>query len=187
MPLLNEQRYSFADYDTWDESVRSEIIEGMIYDQATPSISHQRVSGEIFAQLHNFLTDKPCQVFAAPVSVCPFASRDSEESEISTVLEPDIIVVCDEDKIKEKGIWGAPDLVVEIISPSSMRRDSLTKFNLYMKAGVREYWLVDPKEKTAKSFVLEDGHYIASGFAAAGEIMPVAILKGCEIDFAKAF
>ena len=102
-------------------------------------------------------------------------------------MEPDVSVVCDPSKLDDIGCKGAPDLVMEILSPSTTRHDKFIKFNLYQRAGVREYWIVDPADKTVQVFVLEDGHYTAKDFGAAGDTVRVNVLKDCTIDLSQAF
>lgn len=103
------------------------------------------------------------------------------------MVEPDLSVVCDQSKIDEHGCKGAPDMVVEILSPSSRRHDRLTKFNLYQRAGAREYWIVDAVNKDVQSFVLEDGRYSVKGFGTAEDTLKVSILEDCEINLSEVF
>ena len=103
------------------------------------------------------------------------------------MVEPDISVVCDHGKLDSHGCKGAPDLVVEVLSPSTQRHDRLTKYNLYQRAGVREYWIVDPAARSIQSFVLEDGHYTAAGFGSPGDVLKVNVLEGCFIELSKVF
>ena len=101
--------------------------------------------------------------------------------------EPDITVVCDSSKLDDIGCKGAPDLVIEILSPSTQRHDRLTKFNLYQRAGVREYWIIDTSSKSVQVFVLEDGRYTAKDFGTAGDKLKVNVLEDCTIDLAEVF
>lgn len=156
MPLPQEKgKYSFADYLTWPEDERWEIIDGVAYMQAAPSPIHQEISGNLFAQLHHYLADKPCKVYAAPFCVRLTKGDERKNEDVKKVVEPDISIVCDKSKIDEKGCNGAPDLIVEIISSSSIKMDRLIKFNQYEQAGVREYWLVEPEGKLVNVFVLQ--------------------------------
>ena len=102
-------------------------------------------------------------------------------------MEPDLSVVCDRDKLDAKGCKGAPDLVIEILSPSSVRNDRLTKFNLYQRAGVREYWIVNPSEKSVQVFILEGGHYTATALGSESDVLKVNVLDGCYIDLSRVF
>jgi len=185
---VEKARYTFADVLAWDESERIEIINGDIFLMAPPpSSTHQEISGELFAQLHAYLKGKNCKVYAAPFGVRLFEKDGDRPEDVDTMVEPDITVVCDRSKIDEYGCKGAPDMVVEILSPSTRRHDRLTKFNLYQRAGVREYWIVDPANQDVQSFVLEDGRYSVKEFGAAGDKMRVNILENCVIDLSEVF
>ena len=177
-----EQRYTYADYHAWNDERRWELIDGIPYLPAAPSRTHQRILVELSRQLANFLDDKPCEVYSAPFDVRLNALGDDDDD----VFQPDILVVCDEAKLDEKGCNGAPDMAIEILSPSSSHRDKTLKFNKYRHVGVREYWIVDPADKTATVFILENGHYIAKSYGNA-ETIPVHVLEGCEINLLKVF
>lgn len=157
MPLPQEEgKYSFADYLTWPEGERWEIVDGIAYMQGAPSPIHQEISGSLFAQFHNYLSGKPCKVYPAPFCVRLTEGDEKKNEDIKKVVEPDITIVCDKSKIDEKGCNGAPDMIVEIISPSSIKMDRFVKFNKYEQAGVREYWIVEPEGKIVSVFVLQD-------------------------------
>lgn len=181
-------RYTFADVLTWDESERAEIIDGEVVMMAPPpSSTHQEISMELSSQLHTYLKGKKCKVYAAPFAVRLFEMDGDNPEDIDTMVEPDISIVCDPGKIDKHGCKGAPDMVVEILSPSTQRHDRFTKFSLYQRAGVREYWIVDPDSKTVQSFILEDGHYSVKEFGTAGDKMTVNVLEGCIIDLSELF
>jgi Uma2 family endonuclease len=152
------RRYTYEDYKAWElrEGERFELIDGEAYALAAPSDEHQAISMEISRQMANFLLGKPCKVRPAPYDVRLFYDGDDRDD---TVVQPDISVICDEAKRGSEGCRGAPDLVVEILSPSNTGEEWLRKFNLYMEAGVRELWAVSPKYKTVQIFVLENGVY----------------------------
>jgi len=197
MPLQQENReYTYADYLSWDESERIEIIDGIPYHtyggqivegapvmQATPSSAHQSISMELSRQLANFLKGKPCKAFAAPFTVRLEALEDDRDG---TAVEPDIVVVCDHSKLDDKGCKGAPDMVVEIISPSTARKDRIIKFNKYQQAGVREYWIVDPDTKGVQVCILENGRYVTYMYADT-DTAPVTVLPGCNISLPDVF
>ena len=182
-----KERYTLADALAWDEQDRIELIDGYPVMMAPPVRVHQKVIGELFAQLYDYLRGKKCEVYIAPFAVRPF-ERDGENPEdVDTLVEPDISVVCDLSKLDDIGCKGAPDLVMEILSPSTTRHDRFTKFNLYQRAGVREYWIIDPADKSVQVFVLEDGHYTAQDFGTAGDTVRVNVLKDCAIDLSQVF
>ena len=187
MPAPQEKRYTFADVLAWDIDARIELIDGVPYMMAPPSTEHQRITGEIFRQVANFLVGKKCQAFPAPFGVRLFSRKEDTPDDEGTVLEPDITVVCDRDKLDEHGCKGAPDFVVEILSPSTQRRDRLEKYNLYRLAGVREYWIVDPERKLVQAVALEDGQYPIPQVYTEKDKAPVTVLDGCVIDLSPVF
>ena len=192
MGLALKKRYTYADVLDWDESVRAEIIDGELYMMAEPSRTHQKISGEIFRQLANYLQRKKCEVYAAPFCVRLFEKPDAPGEQVSpervnTVVEPDISVVCDPDKLDEKGCKGAPDLIAEILSPSTKKHDRGVKFRLYERAGVREYWIVDPETRTVCVFQLDDGRYLMTDLFVGAASVPVGVLDGCTVDFSTVF
>ena len=176
-----KRRYTYADYCTWEDDERWELIDGVPYAMAAPSIRHQGVLGDIYLQIAQFLRRKTCKVFISPVDV-----RLNANTRDDTVVQPDLLVVCDKSKIDEKGIIGAPDMVLEVSSPSTVSHDIITKFMLYLKANVREYWIVDPISGTIIVNILEDGKYIARAYEKT-EKVPVSILEGCTVDLAEVF
>ena len=123
---------------------RCELIDGVIYMMASPSVEHQNIAGNIYAELRNYLKGKKCRPFISPLDVVLF---EKEKEESGNVFQPDVFVVCDPEKISEERIYGAPDLVFEIVSPSSETHDYFKKFWLYAKYGVREYWIVNPETR----------------------------------------
>lgn len=181
-------RYTFADVLTWDSDERAEIIDGEVIMMApAPARVHQEVSFEFCRQLGNYLKGKRCKAFPAPFAVRLFEQDGDSPEDVDTMVEPDITVVCDPSKLDERGCKGAPDMVVEILSPSTQRHDRFTKFSLYQRAGIREYWMVDPDSRTAQSFILEDGHYSVKEFGTAGDKMMVNVLEDCVIDLSEIF
>lgn len=180
--------YTFADYAAWDESERMELIDGKPVMQAVPSILHQWVVGGIYNQLSQYLAGKGCKAFVAPLAVQLFADSDTPDDKVKTVVEPDIMVICDPEKLRKGNcVTGAPDLIVEVLSPSTQRHDRLTKFNLYWSAGVREYWIVSLAEKSVQVFLLKDGEYRQADVGFEGDRLKVNILEDCEIDLAAVF
>ena len=188
MPLpAPKDRYTFADCLTWGESERIEIINGEAVMMAPPTRIHQEISGELFRQLANFLEGKKCKVYAAPFAVRLFEKDGDTPEDVDTMVEPDISVVCDHDKLDKHGCKGAPDLVVEILSPSTQRHDRLVKLDLYQRAGVREYWIVDPDSSTVQVFMLKNGYLHPHEVYSEKDIAKVNVLDGCFIELSKVF
>ena len=170
-------KYSYDDYMTWPEDERWELIDGAPYSMATPSTRHQRISRKLTLQVGNFLEGKDCEVFPAPFSVC--LADD-------TVVEPDLSVICDASKLNERGCVGAPDLIIEILSPSTARHDRVVKFNKYLKARVAEYWIVDPERNVVEVFVLRGNIYAATAYT-EDDVVSSWVLPGLDIDFKHIF
>lgn len=179
MQFPDKEGFTYADYLTWDDGKRYELIDGRVYMMSpAPSRIHQRVSGALFYQFYDYLRQKTCEVYASPFDV---RLKDN------TVLQPDITVVCDPGKLDERGCKGAPDLVVEILSPSTAQHDQIRKFNQYLEAGVREYWLVYPDTKTVQVNSLRDGRYVNQGYYGETDTIDVGVLEGCQIQLADVF
>ena len=172
--------YTYNEYMTWNEDSFWELIDGIPYMMAPPTFRHQDLAGEIYIQLKNFLKDKPCKVYISPIGVRLFPEIKGNDK---TIVLPDIVVVCDEKKLSDgKTINGAPDFIIEIISPSSKGRDLIDKKELYEDAGVKEYWVVDA-DKVFK-YVLLNKQYQETIFnITKGLVIKLSILKGCKISF----
>lgn len=183
-----EKHYTYEDILSWGEDVRAEIIYGDLYMMSAPSTIHQVVSMELSARIHAFLSDKPCRVFAAPFDVRLFENDQDNPGNVDTVVEPDISVVCDKNKIDKRGCKGAPDMIIEILSPSTARLDYFVKLNLYHRAKVREYWIADPLNATVNVYLPdENGRLVVSEVYTRKDIAKVTVLPGCEIDLSKVF
>ena len=179
----NEKRYTYGDYLGWPEGERWELIEGAPYDMTpAPSIEHQRISGEFFRQISTFLLDKDCEVFAAPFDVRLPEGQEADD-EIITVVQPDIAVICDPARLDARGCRGAPDFVIEILSPATAAKDQIQKVALYEKHGVKEYWTGHPSDRLITVRLLEaDGKYGIPKIHEAKGLLPVNTLPGLEID-----
>ena len=186
MPLPKEQRYSYADLMDWHNSARYELYDGQPVALVTPSDVHQEISIELATQLHTYLRGKKCKVYTAPFDVRIFEEEGDSPDDVDTVLQPDLLVVCDQNKVDRHGVHGAPDLVIEVLSPSTAQYDRLIKFNLYQRAGVREYWIVDPETRMASVHTLKDGYYFAAAYGEDAAV-PVGILDDCTIDLSAVF
>ena len=183
-----EKYYNFEDFLRWGMSENTELIDGTPYMMAPPSRRHQRILFALARQIADFLEDKPCEIYVAPFAVRLFEKKNDRPEDVDTLVEPDISVICDSDKLDDYGCKGAPDFIIEILSPSSKSHDRIVKYNLYQKAGVREYWIVDPEKEYILPFVLQDGVYIASDLEIKQEDqMPIKVLNGCVIDLKKVF
>jgi len=176
-----ERRYTYDDYASWDDGRRWELIDGIPYAMSAPTTTHQRILREFSALIYRFLKGKTCEMFIAPFDV-----RLNVDEGDDTVVQPDLLVVCDRAKLDEKGCKGAPDFIIEILSASTVQHDRVVKFNLYRDAGVREYWIVDPDTKLVDAYLLKDGQYRSTQYASADNA-PVQVLPGLEISLQDVF
>lgn len=154
MPLAQAKIYTEDDYYNLPENVRAELIEGQIYYQAAPSRIHQKILNFLNTEINIYIRSKKgsCEVYPAPFAVKLFKNS-------KTIVEPDISVICDKDKLTDRGCTGAPDWIIEIISPCNSGDDYIRKLNLYANAGVREYWIVDPIKKRILVYHLEESKF----------------------------
>lgn len=189
MPLpVEKEHYTYADYLEWDTDERYELINGEAVMMAGPTYEHQLISSELVRQFGNILADKPCQVLHAPFDVRLFEKDDEKPWNVDTIVQPDILVICDHKKIDKHGIKGAPDLIIEILSPSNFRHDRIVKLNLYNEAGVREYWIVDPTNKSVQVFLRnDDGKLWIHEEYYPSDIAKVNIFEDCFIDLTTVF
>lgn len=187
--LETDGTYTYADYLTWEIKERLELIKGKVLKMSpTPSTNHQRVSGNLHGFFWNFFRNEPCGLFAAPFDVRLIDLRKSTANkDIYTVVQPDLCVVCDASKIDEKGCVGAPDLIIEIISPGNSSREMKLKFNLYQEAGVKEYWMVDVVEKLVFRYSLIDGSYIGLPPLIESSILESPLFPEMQIDLKEVF
>lgn len=185
----SDQTWTYADYLTWDDGQRWELIDGVAYCMSpAPGVKHQRIAGRLFRPLSIHLQGKPCEVFFSPFDVRLSEQQDSSDNYIETVVQPDLLVVCDKAKLDERGCNGAPDLVIEILSPSTAVVDFKTKFNLYQRFGVLEYWIIHPAEQTLLVYKRgADGLYGAADRYAGNDQVPVPLLGDLVIDLAEVF
>jgi Uma2 family endonuclease len=179
--------YTYADYLKWDFKERVEIIGGKLYEMMpAPGSRHQRFSGAIFGLLWNFMKGKDCQVYAAPFDV-RLPGRSKEDEKINTVVQPDVCVICDKNKVDARGCLGAPDIVVEILSPGNNLVEINKKFDLYEQSGVKEYWIVSPQDNTFSVNILIDGRYITSRPLTSGKIFTSTVLPDFSLDLRELF
>jgi len=159
LPKRNAQHLTYADYGQWPKDERFELIDGMAYAMGpAPLRRHQVFVGELFRQIANTLKGKPCQPFIAPFDV-RLPKSDQPDAQTDTVVQPDISVVCDPEKLDERGCRGAPDWIIEVISPTTASHDHILKRQVYERSGVREYWLVHPVDRIVTVYRLVAGAY----------------------------
>ncbi len=174
--------YTYADYLQWKWEERIELLKGIIMKMSAPNTRHQIISGNLYFKLRGFLFENPCKVFIAPFDVRLPIQNKKKDNEITTVVQPDLCVVCDESKIDERGCIGAPDIMIEILSPGNSRKELQNKFELYEEAGVTEYWIVAPAEEFITIWYLENGKYTRSKPFAANQVITTNILPGLEVN-----
>ncbi len=180
------QTYSYADYLKWRFEESVELIKGKVVRMPpSPSASHQRVSFNLTIEFGNYLKGRSCKAFAAPFDVRLIKRED--DAQVKTVVQPDLCIICDTAKIDEKGCHGAPDLIIEILSPSTSKKDVKDKYDLYQEAGVREYWVVDPTDKLVDVFILKEGKYALVKKYVSDDMVPVNILEGFAVDLKEIF
>ncbi len=152
------KKYTYADYLTWQFSEMVELIRGRIFKMSpAPNLFHQEISANLFLKIGNYFNGKPCKVFHAPFDVrLPLPPGKVKNEQIETVVQPDISVICDLSKLDIRGCLGAPDWIIEILSPATASKDLREKFELYEFAGVREYWIVHPHEHTLLVYQLDE-------------------------------
>lgn len=181
LALRDHRRHTYADYLAWPEDVRYELIDGEAYLMApAPTLEHQDIAGEIFRQVANALDGRPCRPFIAPVDVRLPRGNESDEV-IDTVVQPDVLVVCDTNKTDRRGIRGAPDWVVEVLSPATAAHDQIAKRRIYERAGVPEYWLVHPQDRTVTIYTLAAGQYGKPAIFELKSETPIGVLPGVVI------
>ena len=154
------KRYTFADYLTWFDDKRRELIEGFIKMFPAPVRKHQKFSSELHGMIWTYLRYKKCEIYSAPFDVRLPKNGYTDDNKIYNVVQPDISIICDPKKLDERGCIGAPDMIIEIASKSTAKNDTDTKFKLYEQHGVKEYWIARPHEETITVFLLDkNGKY----------------------------
>lgn len=183
LPLRDREHHTYGDYLAWPEDVRYELVDGFAYLMApAPDLVHQDIAGEIYRQVANALQGNPCRAFIAPVDVRLPKAEEADDA-IDTVVQPDVLVVCDEAKLDRRGVRGAPDWVVEVISPGSASHDQIIKRQIYERHAVREYWLVHPTDRLLTIYRYAGNEYEYGKpemLELAGET-PVSILPGVVV------
>ncbi len=179
--------YTYADYYKWKFEERVELIKGHIFKMSpAPNRLHQELVGKLHIKLGIYLHKNPCKLYVAPFDV-RLPRKSKEDKDIITVLQPDLCVICDPSKLDTRGCIGAPDIVVEVLSPSNNKKELRNKHEAYEEAGVKEYWVVLPYEKTMLIYTLVDDKFSTSGLLASGDIVTSAVLPGFSLDLAELF
>ena len=180
--------YTFADILCWPENERWELIDGVPYNMSpAPSRRHQVILGNLHVLFRTFLEGAPCQVFLPPFDVL-LPTETENALTTTTVVQPDLTVVCDREKLDSHGCVGSPTLVVEILSPHTARKDLRAKLRKYEQVGVKEYWVVYPSEQMIHIFSLDEhGQYGEATIIVKGEQAPVGVLPGLVIDLDRVF
>lgn len=182
-PAVQDKKFTYGDYLGWPDEERWELIEGVPYNMTpAPSTPHQLIVGELLRQIGNHLLDKDCLVFVGPIDVRLPEAQEADE-DIITVVQPDIAVICDPAKLDQWGCRGAPDFIIEVLSPATAAKDQIQKVTLYEKHGLREYWTVHPGDRLISVRLLGDeGRYGIPIIHEAKGRLPVQTLSGLGID-----
>lgn len=192
MPLSlknGSQHWSYADYLTWPDDERWEIIDGVAYAMSpSPGIMHQRISRILSRIIDTHLLGNQCELFTAPLDVRLSELSSVSDNYVETVVQPDIFIVCDKSKLDGRGCNGAPDMVIEILSQSTAAHDLKAKFEIYQRYGVKEYWIIHPAEQTLLVYRLsDDGLYGSADRYATNDLVPVPLLGNLVIDLGDVF
>ncbi|MDL2305570.1 Uma2 family endonuclease [Bacteroides sp. OttesenSCG-928-D19] len=188
-----KKRYTYANYLTWLDDKRRELLDGFVHLMSpAPTLTHAQVSGNVFVSFRSYIKKNKgkCKAFTAPFDVRLPNSKEAADDKIYTVVQPDICIICDESKLDMRGCLGAPDMIVEILSPSTQKYDLNDKFNIYEASGVKEYWVISPKEKAVNVFILQDdGRYDKGSVYELGgkEDVPVQTLQGLTLTLNEIF
>ncbi len=180
--------YTYSDYLKWRFEERLELFRGKIFKLSAPNKIHQQVVLNIGSEFHRFLKARNCKAFIAPFDVRLPVKNRKKDNEVTTVVQPDICVVCDETKLDARGCCGAPDLVAEILSPGNSKKEIRLKHELYEEAGVKEYWIVYPEEESIAVFLQNDvGQFDGAKIYAGGDIITSKTISGFSINVNEIF
>lgn len=189
--LNYKKRYTYNDYILWQFKERVELLKGYLFPMAAPNVRHQKISGTLYLALGNFLLSKQCDVFSAPFDVrLPLPANRIKGDKIDTVVQPDLCVICDKAKLDKQGCIGAPDLIIEILSPGNSKREMKDKYELYQEAGVLEYWVVDPVHNLTFAYYLD---VVTHKFVPTlpvltdEDFLESKVFEGLEIDLSRIF
>ncbi len=178
-----QQKYSYADYAQWPEDERWELIDGVPYAMTAPQRLHQDIVFELGGQVRNYLQGKPCKGYTAPFDV-RLPRQDEADAKVETVVQPDLSVICDPSKLDKQGCRGAPDWIVEVLSPSTALKDMDSKRSLYQRHGVQEYWIIHPEDRWILVYTLDaQGRYGQPGVFGMDEPTVVQRFPELSIDW----
>ncbi len=187
-PFTEYDIYSYADYLTWEIDEMVELIKGKVFRSAAaaPRRKHQEIAGILYSRFLVHLEGKNCKVYITPFDVrLPVKSKKNEE--VFTVVQPDICVICDRTKLDDAGCIGAPDLIVEVLSPGNNKKELKNKYEVYEESGVLEYWVIHPNEETLLIYTLTNGKYVPSRLFTRGDIVKSECIAGFELDLEEFF
>ncbi|MFC0274805.1 Uma2 family endonuclease [Metabacillus herbersteinensis] len=185
---FDQKKITYDEYLTWGEGIFCEALDGSIINMSpAPTPKHQAILRELLTDFSVFLRGKECNVFGSQIDVCLFSEKETTYKNIKDWVQPDLVVVCDKRKIDEKRIIGAPDLVIEILSPSTSKNDRVLKYSKYEKAGIKEYWIVDPYNEFIEVYLLDNKVYKQKGSYFKSDLIPVSIFDKFEIDLSNIF
>ena len=187
MPLAPEQPFTYADLLSRKDGQRYELWGGRLRAMSSPSDQHQAAALELGRQFGNFLLGKPCNVYPAPFDVRLFEQEGEPPEAVDTVVQPDLLVVCDSAKVDRRGVHSAPDLVIEILSDSTRQADWREKLRLYQKAGAKEYWIADPVARFVAVHLLREGCYDPPVFYTRNARVPSGLWEGFSVDLTTVF
>jgi len=183
-----DERYTYKDYLTWPDDERWELINGIAYNMSpAPTRWHQELSGELFNLIYNLLKNRPCKVYVAPFDVRLTENKAADNAEIDTVVQPDIVVICDEAKLDDRGCNGAPDFVVEILSESTAGKDLHEKLLLYERFAVKEYWIVDLWSRTIRVHLYQNDSFAPPAIFTENDSLSATALPGFKVDLQQLF
>ena len=186
--LNPETTYTYADYLTWKFQERVELLRGFVRKMAAPNRMHQGISGNLSRYFINALWKSPCKVYIAPFDVRLTRFSKLKNKDVTTVVQPDLCVICDPKKLDERGCIGAPDLIIEILSPGNSKTEMKDKFDLYEEAGVLEYWVVFPEDKLVQIYKLNDaGQYIGMRPFVEDDLVTTPIIPNLVVDLKDVF
>ena len=179
-----QRKYTYADYALWPDDERWELIDGAAYAMTGPVRIHQEIVTELGRQVGNYLQGKPCKVYVAPFDV-RLPHKDEADAKVESVVQPDLSIICDQSKLDKLGCRGAPDWIVEVLSPSTALKDMNTKRSLYEQHGVQEYWIIHPEERWLMVYTLDAlGRYGQPGVFGMDEPTAVQHFPDFSVDWA---